>query len=153
MKYQAFPPGTKVHTHHLGETDVLLYGSSNLAKRGKVSFPQNLTNMPFVLPPVGSPIRKQLDAWFVKHNIRPQIKAEVSDAGLLRALGSGGRGIFAVRSALKAEVEELRDVQQIGRCAGLSEKYYAVTIEKRLHHPGVAAIIDQAKNKLNSPRK
>lgn len=135
------PRGAKLHAHALGHTNILLYAHSALAARARRSFPKGLSNVPFVLPPTGPPLRKRLDAWFVKQDVSVNVNAEVDDAGLLRVLGSAGRGVFPVRAALRAEVDEVRDVQLVGRCTGLREDYYAVSTERRIRQRGVAAII------------
>ncbi len=139
------PARTRLHSHVLGETDILLYARGRLAQRARRDFPTSLAQVPFVLPPEGAPLRKRLDAWFVKRDLRPFVKAEVEDAGLLRVLGSAGRGVFPVRAALKAEVEDLHDIQLVGACDGLREIYYAVSTERRIRHRGVAAIIEGAR--------
>jgi LysR family transcriptional activator of nhaA len=144
------PTGAKIHAHPLGETDILLYTRSKLARKARRGFPQNLSELPFVLPPLGTPLRRRLDAWFVSREIRPRVKSEVDDAALLRVFGSAGRGIFPVRAALKAEMEDLRDVELVGPCEGLRERYYAVSTERRIRHDGVAAIIEGARAGLNS---
>jgi LysR family transcriptional regulator, transcriptional activator of nhaA len=131
--------------HRLGETEILLFAGARLARRAKRDFPKGLSAMPFVLPPPGAPLRRELDAWFAKHRIEVQVKAEADDAGLLRALGSAERGVFPVRSALTAELEDLRDISEVGRCEGVRETYYAVTAERRVRHAGVVAIIEHAR--------
>jgi LysR family transcriptional regulator, transcriptional activator of nhaA len=145
------PPGAPVHSHALGETDILLYARARLAQLGKRRFPESLSGVPFVLPPPGFPLRKRLDAWFLDRGLHITVKAEVEDAGLLRAFGSSGRGIFPVRDALRAEVEDLRDVQLVGPCEGLRESYYAVTTERRVRHQGLSALIETARTELNPP--
>jgi LysR family transcriptional activator of nhaA len=147
------PLGARVYSHALGDTDILLYGRGRLAQLGKRNFPESLSGVPFVLPPPGSPLRQRLDAWFVKQDINVLIKAEVEDAGLLRVFGSAGHGIFPVRAALRAEVEDLRDVQLVGPCEGVRESYYAVTTERRVRHKGLAALIEAARTDLNAPAR
>lgn len=144
----ATPPGTRVHAHLLGETDILLYARARLARRASASFPGSLANVPFVLPSSDAPLRKRLDAWFVQHDVRVLVKAEIDDAGLLRAFGSAGRGVFPVRAALRAEVEDLHDVRLVGACDGVHERYYAVTADRRIAHPGLRAIVDSARRNL-----
>jgi LysR family transcriptional activator of nhaA len=144
------PVGARLHSHALGDTDILLYARGRLAQRARRNFPQGLADVPFVLPPEGAPLRKRLDTWFVQRGIRPIVKAEVEDAGLLRVFGSAGRGVFAVRAALKAEMEDLQDVRLVGACDGLRESYYAVSNERRIRHRGVAAIIEGARAGLQA---
>ncbi|HVU05908.1 MAG TPA: LysR family transcriptional regulator [Polyangiaceae bacterium] len=143
------PPGATLHTHPLGETDILLFASRALARRVGAAFPASLGSVPFILPLPGSPFRRRLDAWFARHGLAVRAKVEVDDAGLLRALGVAGRGVFPVRSALRAEIEDLRGLEEIGACDGVSEPYFAVTTERRVRHPGVSAIIDIARSELN----
>jgi LysR family transcriptional activator of nhaA len=145
------PVGARLHSHALGDTDILLYARGRLAQLGKRRFPESLAGVPFVVPAPGTPLRRRLDAWFVEKNLHISVKAEVEDAGLLRAFGSAGRGIFPVRAALRAEVEDLRDVQFVGVCDGVRESYYAVTTERRVRHKGLAAIVEGARTDLNAP--
>lgn len=144
----ATPPGMRVHAHLLGETDILLYARARLARRASASFPQSLANAPLVLPPSDTPLRKRIDAWFVRHDVRVLVKAEIDDAGLLRAFGSAGRGVFPVRAAVRAEVEDLHDVKLVGACDGVHERYYAVTADRRIAHPALRAIVDSARSNL-----
>ena len=144
------PAGAKLHVHALGETDLVLFGSAALARRAREDFPRGLGKVPFLLPPAGAPLRRRLDAWFAKRRVEVRVRAEVNDAGLLRALGAAGRGLFPVRHAVRAEVEDLRGVHEVCRCDGLSEPYFAVTSERRARHPGVAAVIEGARSGLNA---
>jgi LysR family transcriptional activator of nhaA len=145
------PAGMRLHSHALGETNILFYARGRLAQRARRNLPDSLAEVPFVLPPEGAPLRKRLDAWFVQRDLRPYVKAEVEDAGLLRVLGSAGRGVFPVRAALKAEVEDLHDIQLVTACDGLSESYYAVSTERRIRHRGIAAIIEGARAGMRPP--
>lgn len=145
------PPGARVYAHALGETDILVYGAGRLARSARKRFPSSLDGVPFLLPPSGAPLRRRMDAWFAEQGLVPTIRAEIDDAGLLRAFGSAGRGVFPVRAAMRAEVEDLRDVELIGQCEGLRERYYAISIEARIKHPAVAALVASARTDLHAP--
>ncbi len=80
-----------------------------------------------------------------------RVAAEVDDAGMLRVLGGKGLGLFAVRSALRTEVEEAQGAVCLGALEGIRERYYAVSVERRIRHPGVAAIVDAARATLKAP--
>lgn len=147
----ALPPGSRVHAHLLGETDVLLYASGPLSRRFRAGFPGSLSGAPFVLPPSGSSFRHKLDEWFSQVGVLPVVRAEVEDAGLLRVFGSVGRGVFPVRAALKAEVEDLHDVKLVGACAGVRERYFALTSDRRMVHAAVAAVVERGRADLHAP--
>lgn len=139
------PVGARLHAHALGSADILLYARARLAQRAKRGYPASLHGMPFVLPPSGTPLRLRLDAWFAQHDVRVNAKAEVDDGGLLRAFGVAGRGVFPVRSTLRAEVDDVKGLHLVGACDGIRENHYAVSTERRIRHRGVAAIVDAAR--------
>lgn len=141
-------PGARVHAHVLGETEILLYARAELARKARRSYPASLAKVPFVLPGSESPLRRRLGAWFSQHQLQPIVKAEVDDAGLLRVFGSLGRGVFPVRAALRSEVEDLHDVTYVGDCEGVRERYYAVTVDRRIRHPALNALVDSARKQL-----
>jgi len=154
------PPavGSKVHAHALGETDVLFYASARIAGALRGKFPESLEQAPFVLPPSTVALRRRLDDWFVAQGVAIRIRAEIEDAGLLRVFGSAGRGVFPVRAALRAEVEDLHDVERLGACKGGRERYFLLSTERRIRHAGVSALVEGARRGLHAiapskPRK
>jgi LysR family transcriptional activator of nhaA len=138
-----------VHAHVLGETDVLFYASSAVTASLSGKFPASLDGASFVLPPSTVALRRSLDEWFLAKGLTINVKAEIEDAGLLRAFGSAGRGVFPVRAALRAEVEDLHDVQRLGTCRGVRERYFLLSTERRIKHPGVSAMMDGARRGLH----
>jgi len=148
-------PSLKVHAHVLGETAVLFYATAGLAASLSGKFPESLAGAPFVLPPSSAALRRSLDDWFLRKELVVNVKAEIEDAGLLRVFGSAGRGVFPVRAALRAEVEDLHDVEKLGTCKGVRERYFLLSTERRIKHPGVAAVIEGARRGLHAvaPRR
>jgi LysR family transcriptional activator of nhaA len=130
-----------LHSHLLGRSDVLLYATQPLAARCRARFPASLDGAPMVLPAVGTGLRRSLEGWLSERALRPVVVAEAEDAAMMRVLGVRGLGVFPVRAALKAEVEDLAGVALVGSLEGVSESYYAIAHERRVKHPGVAAII------------
>jgi LysR family transcriptional activator of nhaA len=145
-------PRSSVHAQVLGATKIFLYASAGIAGALDGSFPSALDNQPFVLPPSSVVLRRSLDAWFVRKKLHVQLRAEVEDAGLLRVFGGAGRGIFPVRAALRAEIEDLHDVEELGACDGILERYYLLSTAHRLEHPAIPAIVAGAKRGLHAVR-
>jgi LysR family transcriptional activator of nhaA len=143
-------PRSRLQAHVLGATKILLYASAEVVGSLADSFPASLEQQPFVLPPSSVPLRRSLDAWFVRKKIQIRLRAEVEDAGLLRVFGSAGRGVFPVRAALRAEVEDLHDVEQLGACDGILERYYLLSTEHRSVHPAISDIIEGARRGLHA---
>jgi LysR family transcriptional regulator, transcriptional activator of nhaA len=141
----------RVHAHLLGETDVLLYGTPVLAARYRTGFPGSLNDAPLLLPGGAASLRRSLERWLTDRGIRTRIEGEIDDAGLLRVFGGAGLGLFPVRAALRTEVEEAYGAVLVGKLEGLRERYYAVSTERRVRHPGVLALIERARSRLSEP--
>ncbi len=139
----------KLHAHLLGASAIELYGAPDLARRYRVGFPRSLANAPMVMPGPDTALRRALERWFADRQLPIRVTAEVDDAGMLRAVGATGAGLFPVRAALRAEVEEGAGARRVGRMHGLEEHYYVVSLERRVTHPGVAALIAVARARLN----
>jgi LysR family transcriptional activator of nhaA len=143
-------PNLKLFTHVLGSSELLLYGATRLAKQWRPRFPDGLDGAPMLLPRSGSTLRRAIDPWLASHNARVKVVGEFDDAALMRVFGLRGRGLFPVRSALRAEVEERGNVDLVGRLEGVRETYYAVTAERRIREPTVASVVVRARAKMDA---
>lgn len=144
------PPGSRVkaYGHLLGECGVTWFGVEGLAKRAKRDFPRSLGSEPLILPTEDTALRRALDPWFEVHGIRPQIVAEIADSALIKAFGQKGLGLFPAPSAVERDVLEQFDVRLVGRSDDLRERFWAISVERRIKHPAVAAITDAARERL-----
>jgi LysR family transcriptional activator of nhaA len=147
---QGPPQGSalRLHAHPLGETQLLAFAAARLANELGGRFPKNLQDAPMVLPRPGSLLRRSIDGWLASHDLRVRVVAEIDDAGTLRAFGMRGHGVFPVRAALASEVADLGGTRRLGRFAELGERYVAITRERTVRHPAIAAIIEHARLEL-----
>ncbi len=134
--------------HLLGECDVFLFANAKLAATYRRDFPGSLGGAPFLLPTRNTILRRSLDQWFDHRNIQPKIVAEFEDNALLMVFGQHGAGIFAAPSAIKQEVERKYDVKVIGEVSSVRERFYAVSLDRKLRHPAVVAISEAARARL-----
>jgi LysR family transcriptional regulator, transcriptional activator of nhaA len=135
----------KAFRHLLGECGVLLFANAKLAATYRHNFPRSLDVAPFLLPTRNTNLRRSLDQWFDQRNIQPKIVAEFEDNALLMAFGQHGAGIFAAPAVIKREVERKYDVKVIGEVSGVHERFYAVSLDRKLRHPAVLAISEAAR--------
>lgn len=146
------PPGASVraYSHLLGECGVVLCAAPSLAKRwaGKRITPRSFDGVPFLLPTEGTSLRSSLQRWFSDHEIAPEIAAEFDDMALLKVFGQSGNGVFAVSDVIADEVCQQHDVRVVMRVPEIREKFYAISIERRLKHPAVVAISELARTKM-----
>lgn len=138
----------KAFNHLLGQSEVSLFAAPTLATKLRRNFPASLDGAPFLLPSPGAMLRRELDRWFEAEGLQPTIVGEFDDSALLKVFGQSGLGVFAAPSVIEAEIKQQYDVQVIGRAATIHERFYAITIERRIRHPGVVAISEGAKTKL-----
>lgn len=133
----------------LGESDVTIHGTRELAKSCKKGFPRTLDGKPFLLPTEG-PLRRALDRWFRREGIRPDIRGELNDSSLLKAFGREGQGFFAAPSVIARETARDYRVQAIGRVPDVVERYYVVSTSRKTSHPAVAEIWRVVRNRTFS---
>ena len=127
-----------------------MFASGPLAKRYRKGFPAQLDGAPFLLPMERSASRRALEQWFAGQRIHPQIVGEFQDSALLGAFGQAGAGIFAAPSAIEREVRRVYRVSVVGRLDSVFEEFYAISAERKINHPAVAAITETARTRLFS---
>ncbi len=143
------PPGSAVRAfnHALGQCSVSVFGTREYFKVRR-DFPRSLTDTPMLLPMVGTPLRRSLDTWFDTLTIRPRVIGEFEDSALLKVFGGDGAGVFVAPSAVEREVRRQYGVELLGRIDEVQERYYAITVERRIRHPAVVAICENARDEI-----
>jgi LysR family transcriptional activator of nhaA len=150
------PPTVRVQafSHLLGECGVSIFATKELAHAHRRDFPRSLDGAPLLLPTQNTSQRRSLQLWFERERIRPSVVAEFEDSALLKAFGEAGRGLFPAPSAIEREVCKHYGAVVVGRLPEIRERFYALTVERRIRHPAVVAISEGAKRTLpaNAPR-
>jgi LysR family transcriptional activator of nhaA len=142
------PPTVKVraYNHLLGKCGILFMATGKLARRLRKGFPGSLDGAPFLAPMRGTALRQDLDTWFDAQAISPTIVGEFEDSALLKVFGQKGIGYFAIPSVIEAEARRQYNVHRIGVADGLFEHFYAISVERRVLHPAVAAIYETSRS-------
>jgi LysR family transcriptional activator of nhaA len=143
-------PGMSIRafSHLLGECGVTVFGAAALAAKYRRGFPHSLGGAPLLLPTENSALRRSLDQWFDSVQIRPRVVSEFEDSALLKVFGQAGIGLFLAPSAIDVEVQKQYGVKVVGRIEAVKERFYAISVEKRLKNPAVVAISAAAREKL-----
>ncbi len=144
------PPTVRVQafSHLLGECEVSVFGTKELAQAHRRGFPRSLDGAPMLLPSQNTSQRRALQHWFEREGIRPRVVAEFEDSALLKAFGEAGRGLFPAPSAIEREVCRHYGTTVVGRLPEIRERFYALTVQRRIRHPAVVAISREAKRTL-----
>jgi LysR family transcriptional activator of nhaA len=135
----------RAYNHPLGECGVLWMGAPALAKTHRRGFPKSLDGAPVLLPTDDTAIRRDIDQWCDGQGIRPNMVAEFEDYGLLRAFGQQGTGLIPVPSVLGKVFRKQYGLVKVGLAEGVTVRFFAVSIERRIRHPAVAAICETAR--------
>lgn len=142
------PVRVKAYNHSLGGCGVGFFAEPALARRHRNGFPQSLDGASMILPTPNTALRHSLDTWFDSLDVRPRIVAEIEDTALMKVFGQHGTGIFAAPIVVADELRRTHSVHLVGRSEDVREEFYAITVERRITHPAVAAIADAARHGL-----
>jgi LysR family transcriptional activator of nhaA len=138
----------KVFNHLLGESGTTFFAPAQVAVGLRRRFPASLGGTRVLLPTRNTAVRRALDEWFDRQRIRPQIAGEFEDSALMKVFGQAAGLVFPAPSAIEQDVARAYDVRSIGRTTAVKETYYAISVERRLKHPGVVAITEAARGQL-----
>jgi LysR family transcriptional activator of nhaA len=137
----------KAFNHRLGDCGTTLFAAPRLAHLRK-DFPRSLHGAPALLPAEGTAVRRALDAWLAGLGIQPRLAGEFDDSALMKVFGARGMGFFAVPRVLEEEIRTQYGVVVLGRTEEVRESFYAITVERKLRHPGVAQLAEVARDAL-----
>ncbi|MGB0466689.1 MAG: transcriptional activator NhaR [Pontibacterium sp.] len=138
----------RAYNHLLGDCSMSLFAAPALAKRYRNNFPESLHGAPLLMPTDDTMIGSSLKTWCEKRGIVPNIVVECVDHALLGTFGQAGKGLFCGPSVLEPQIERQFSVESIGRIDSIRERFYAISLERRIRHPGVLAVTNTARHIL-----
>jgi len=139
---------TRGFSHKLGECGLSFFASNRLKKNLEGSFPACLNGAPLLLPGNGTKLRSGIDRWLETRRLHPRIIAEFDDSALMKAFGQEGAGIFVAPAAIESEVERQYQSTRIGQVDEVKERFYAISVERRVTHPVVSLVVEAARESL-----
>jgi LysR family transcriptional activator of nhaA len=101
-----------------------------------------------LLPTANTALRRDLDEWFESEGVRPRVAGEFEDSALMKTFGREAGVAFPAPAAIEADVSRFYGVRAIGRTSAVRERYYAISVERRVKHPGVLAITSAAREEV-----
>ncbi|MNZ45289.1 Transcriptional activator protein NhaR [compost metagenome] len=138
----------KGYSQKLGECGISFFATRELAERYGSDFPRCLHGAPLLIPGQETVVRSRLQRWFAEQRIQPRIVGEFDDSALMQAFGQSGSGIFIGPSVIADEVRRQYGVELIGQTDAVSESFYAISVERKVKHPGIVAITEGARREL-----
>jgi LysR family transcriptional regulator, transcriptional activator of nhaA len=140
----------KTYSHMLGESAISFFASPQRASQLRRAFPKCLDGAPMLMPTDHSLSGRVVKQWLRDNDLHPKIKGYFDDSALLKAFGKAGEGVFFMPTVIEKAIIQEYNVRCIGTVDELSERYYAITTQRKIRHPAVNAICDAARDNLFS---
>ncbi|MFH1817611.1 MAG: transcriptional activator NhaR [Pseudomonadota bacterium] len=138
----------KGYSHPLGECGIAFLAARAIADTLETDFPANLHGVPLLIPGEDSALRVPLLRWLERKGIQPTIVGEFDDSALMSAFGQAGAGVFPVPLTTAQDVMRQYDVSELGRTHEIRERFFAISVERRLSHPAVLAVSEAARQRF-----
>ncbi|HEY0683813.1 MAG TPA: transcriptional activator NhaR [Steroidobacter sp.] len=135
----------RAYSHSLGSCNVYWMATPTLARTLRRGFPKSLDGVPVLLPTDDTAIRRALDEWLDRQNVRPLMLGEFEDYAMLREFAREGHGFAPVPSVLEASFRRQHGFVRIGLARGVKAEFYAISVERKIKHPAIAAMTDNAR--------
>jgi LysR family transcriptional activator of nhaA len=147
-----FSPGLNIraYNHLLGESGITFFAREPDDVLYRDGFPESLDGAPMLMPTSNCALRRSLELWFERTDVRPNVVAEFEDRALMKAFGESATGIFTTPTAVEDDVLNKYAVTVIGRSEEVKERFYAISAERKIKHPAVSAITEAARLDLFS---
>ena len=136
----------KAYNHPLGECGLSFYAGQERADALREDFPQSLHQHPFLICGDKSNQKINLLSWFDKKQVYPTIAAEFDDSAMMKYFGQSGYGVFCTPSIIEQHVALQYNVEVIGRTDEVKERFYAISPERKVKHPGVKLLVEAAES-------
>lgn len=133
--------GTPWHSHELGAQEVSLVAPLTADVPDSLRFPDDLADVPVVLPSLDSEVRQAFDRQLELAGVRPIVLAELDDMALLRLFARESGALTLVPPVVVKD--EIASGLLVERCRihGIEESFYAVTLGRRFPNPLVAELL------------
>ena len=103
-----------------------------------------LAQEPLVLPSADSPVRDAFDALCDRHDLRPQVAAEVDDMAMMRLMARADAGLAVLPPIVVRDELASGALIEAHHLPGIAETFYAVTLERRFPNPLARELLARA---------
>lgn len=138
----------KGYSHPLGECGIAFLAAPAIAGTLEPDFPASLDGAPLLIPGEDSALHAPLLRWLERRGIQPIIVGEFDDSALMSAFGQAGAGVFPVPLTTAQEAMRQYQVIELGQTLDIRERFFAISVERRLSHPAVLAVSEAARRRF-----
>jgi len=138
----------RAFNHSLGTSQVGLFGTESLVRLYSEQFPKSIQAAPFLLPAESTTLRRSLDHWCYENGLTLNVVGEFDDTALMKVFAEAGRGLIPLPMVVEKEVREQMGLHLVATIPGATEDFYAISVERKISHPGVAMFSEVARRQL-----
>lgn len=114
----------------------------------KFRFPQDLADLPLLLPGPSSDIRNQFDLLCEEHGVEFDPYAEVDDMAMLRLLARDSGGLAVVPEVVVQDELQSGKLQRYCVLKNVVERFYAITAKRRFELTVLKTLLEQAQKSM-----
>ena len=140
----------RAYNHCLGESGISFFAEPTQAEQIRDQFPASLDGENMLMPSNNSALSRNLNMWFERNHIVPNVIAEFEDRALMKAFGERGAGVFTSPTVMEKDVVSKYGVEVVGRTTEITEQFYVISAERRIKHPAVSLITERGRDWLSS---
>ncbi|MBS2014791.1 MAG: LysR family transcriptional regulator [Deltaproteobacteria bacterium] len=141
---------SRAHAHELGQCGVSVFGTAKLVKAAREGFPRSLDGAPMLLPALGSALRREIDHWLDARSVAPKVIGEFQDPALMTVFAQAGAGLLVAPDAIATESTLAHGLKRLGAMKPLRQRFYVLTVDRRLLHPAVQRVASAPPPNLRS---
>ena len=140
----AHEAGSPLRSYLVDEQPVSLIGPSRYLRRRAFRFPDDLHNVPLVLPNEASDLRLHFDRLMEHTGVRPLVAAEADDMAMLRLLARDMDAMALLPPVVVRDELQSGLLFELHRIPQLRERFYAITAARRYPNPHLASLLSAA---------
>ncbi len=106
-------------------------------------FPDDMAQMPLLLPSRDSAIRTAFDVICEQYGLRVNIAAEVDDMAMLRLLARDSNAVALVPAVVVVDELRLGTLQEYAVVPTLYEEFWAITVRRQYQHPLLKQLLER----------
>ncbi|MCB1438761.1 MAG: LysR family transcriptional regulator [Nitratireductor sp.] len=137
--------------HKLSEQPVSIIGTPDSSREYK-SLRKLVETESLILPTPESALRASFDGLLERLGVIPRIAAEADDMAMLRLLARTGAGLAVIPPIVVRDELESGMLVELARLEGITESFFAVTLQRRFPNPLVSQTLKAFRNKMDSFR-
>ncbi|MCC5867789.1 MAG: transcriptional activator NhaR [Gammaproteobacteria bacterium] len=147
------PAGLAVrgHSRKLGDSAVAFFAAPELAC-GRAAFPSCLNAAPLLLPGPNAAVRGEIDRWLGEARLYPRVVGEFDDSALMKVFAQAGDGYFPAPAIISDEICARYGVNEVGQVDEVREAFWLISTERRIQHPEVRAVLEDARRVVFVPQ-